>query len=143
MLCVDVNVLLHLSNRASSSHEMARAWYADATRHGEPIVIPESVAVGFVRLATSRRVLAQPLTPDQALEFLDTMLESPRITMFAAKASSYSTFRTTVTTLGLRGNDVTDAWIAAVARDLSAAVVTFDRGFLRYPGLRVVNPAEG
>lgn len=142
MLCVDVNVLLHLSNRDSPSHEAARAWFLDAFASGEPMVIPEIVAVGFVRLATSRRVSPQPLTPDQALTFLDSMLESPLITMFAAKASSYSTFRTTVTSLGLRGNDVTDAWIASVARDLSAAVVTFDRGFLRYPGLRVLNPAE-
>lgn len=142
MLCVDVNVLLHLSNRASPSHVTARAWFDEVTDAGELIAIPEAVAVGFVRLATNRRVLTNPLSPEQALEFLDAMLELPRITMFAAKPSTYATFRTTVMTLGLRGNDVPDAWIASVARDLAAAVVTFDRGFLRFPGMRVVNPAE-
>lgn len=138
MLCVDVNVLLHLSNRGSRSHEAASAWFADATASGEPIVIPESVAVGFVRLATGRYVSARPLTPEQALDVLESFLDSPRITMFAARSSSYATFRSTVMALGLRGNDVPDAWIASVARDLSAAVVTFDRGFRRFPDLRVL-----
>lgn len=142
MLCVDVNVLLHLSNGDSPSHEAAVAWLADATISGEPVVVPESVAVSFVRIATDRRALDQPITPTQAFEFLDALLESPRITMFVAKPSTYETFRATVTALGLRGNDVPDAWIASIAKDLSASVVSFDRGFLRFPGLRVLNPAE-
>ena len=37
-------------------------------------------------------------------------------------------------------NDVTDAYLAAMALEQGATWVTRDRGFLRFPGLRVQDP---
>lgn len=142
MHCVDVNVQVHLSNADSPAHSAALAWLDHALNHGEVIAIPEVVASGFVRVATDRRILARPITGEQAFTFLDQLLTSPRVTMFAARSATYATFRSLVAGLGLRGNDIPDAWIAAVAMDLDASLVTFDRGFQRYPRLRVINPAH-
>ena len=43
--------------------------------------------------------------------------------------------------LGLAGQDVPDAALAALALDLGAPMVTSDRGFRRLPGLTVIDPA--
>ncbi len=142
MLCVDVNVLIHLSNRASLQHDSAIAWLEQTITSGESIVIPEIVAAGFVRVSTDRRILENPITAEQALDLIESLLASPRSTMFAARTRTFTIFKTLAIDLGLRGNDITDAWIAAISLDLDATLVTFDRGFRRFPHLRVFDPAE-
>lgn len=46
-------------------------------------------------------------------------------------------------TLSLRASLVPDAYLAALAIEERAELVTFDRGFARYPGLRWRSPADG
>ncbi len=140
MLCVDVNVLIHLSNRSSAQHATAAGWLENAIARGEPIVIPETVATGFVRISTDRRIMETPITTDNAFSFVDALLASPKISMFAARTKTFSIFKSLATDLGLTGNDVPDAWLAALAIDIDATLVTFDRGFRRIPQLRVIEP---
>jgi predicted nucleic acid-binding protein len=45
--------------------------------------------------------------------------------------------------LKLRGNDVNDAHLAALALENNATLVTADRGFGRFSSLRVFDPLEG
>lgn len=45
-----------------------------------------------------------------------------------------------ITTLGLCGNDINDVWLAALAIEHSATLVTTDQGFVRFPGLSRNNP---
>ena len=46
------------------------------------------------------------------------------------------------TKLKLRGNDINDAFLAALAFEYDATLVTADKGFSRFPGLRVLNPTD-
>jgi predicted nucleic acid-binding protein len=43
---------------------------------------------------------------------------------------------------GIRGGSLTDAYLAAFAIENDATFVTFDRGFAKFPGLKVLNPAD-
>ena len=49
-------------------------------------------------------------------------------------------FASYVQELRLTGNDVPDAYLAALAVDHEATFVSLDRGFRRFPGLQLVNP---
>ena len=49
-------------------------------------------------------------------------------------------FRGLVEQHGLRGNDIPDAYLAALALEQGATWVTTDRGFARYEGLRLLDP---
>jgi len=40
----------------------------------------------------------------------------------------------------LEGNDIPDAWFAALAIEAGCEWITLDRGFARYPGLRTGSP---
>ena len=45
--------------------------------------------------------------------------------------------------LGLRASDVPDAHLAALALERNATLATLDRGFARFPGLRLLDPTSG
>jgi hypothetical protein len=49
-------------------------------------------------------------------------------------------FSAYVQELRLTGNDVPDAYLAALAVDHEATLVSLDRGFRRFPGLRLLDP---
>jgi predicted nucleic acid-binding protein len=49
-------------------------------------------------------------------------------------------FHDLVSQHGLRGNDIPDAYLAALALEQGATWVTTDRGFARYEGLRLLDP---
>ena len=42
----------------------------------------------------------------------------------------------------LCGNDINDAWLAALAIEHRATLVSTDRGFFRFPGLDWLNPMK-
>jgi predicted nucleic acid-binding protein len=50
--------------------------------------------------------------------------------------------RDLVTSQRLRGSDVPDAYLASVAMEQGATMVTLDRGFRRFEGLRVLDPLQ-
>jgi predicted nucleic acid-binding protein len=51
-------------------------------------------------------------------------------------------FSTFLTDLDLVGNDVNDAWLAALAIEHRATLVSNDEGFARFPGHAWINPAD-
>jgi uncharacterized protein len=51
-----------------------------------------------------------------------------------------SLFAGFITSLKLCGNDINDAWLAALAIEHRATLVSTDEGFGRFPGLRRLNP---
>ena len=140
MLCVDVNVLVYAANRESERHLESRAWLSTALASPEVVVIPDVVAAAFVRIATDSRILPTPLHPDEAFSLIDWIVQHPRASFLGSDDRTRALFRDAVSTLGLRGDDVPDAWLAASAMAVDATLVTYDRGFRRFPGLRTYEP---
>ncbi len=138
MNLVDVNVLIYAFQPACPDHQPWREWL-DRARH-EPFAIPDEVATGFVRIVTNRRVFARPSTVDEALAFLDALRASPGWRMPERPAARWAALRELCAATGARGADVPDAWLAALAREWDATLVSADRDFARYPGVRWLNP---
>lgn len=140
MLCADVNVLVDLVNRSGSRHGRVREWWEAVLASPETVIVPDFVAASFVRVVTDRRILPRPVTADHAFEFLDRVTDAPRVVLVPGSTAAWVRFRSLTSDLALTGNDVPDARLAAVAFDLNATVVSADRGFRRFPGLRVIDP---
>jgi len=141
MLCADVNLLVDLVNRGGRRHEAVRAWWEATQQSPEAVLVPDFVAASFVRVVTDRRILPRPMSSDEAFDFLDRMLQAPRVVVVHGAPETWARFRELTTGLGLTGSDVPDARLAAVAVSMDATVVTGDRGFRRFPGVRVIDPA--
>jgi len=140
MLCVDVNVLVHAVNTQDAHHAQAGAWLQETLRGPEWVLLPDSVVTGFARIVTNSRILPSPLHPDRAFALVDWILGQPRAAALGADDSTREIFRTLVSSLGLRGNDIPDAWLAASAMSVGATFVTYDRGFRRFPDLKTLTP---
>ncbi len=135
MLLPDVNVALAAFRPDHVHHEPARA-FLDAARAGdEPIGLSTFVLSSVTRLATNPRVFVRPDPIDAVLDYLDALLDAPG-QLVVDRDSHWLRFAALCRELQLRGNLVPDAHLAALALEHRAELVTFDRGFGKFPRLR-------
>lgn len=140
MLCADVNVLVDAFRTDAPGHPEARAWLDDARRGTEPLVLLPEVASAFVRIVSNRRIWRLPSSATDALAFVSALRASPAVRWQHAGARQWEIFDGLVHELGLTGDDVPDAYLAAAALEVGATFVTSDRGFARFRDLKVVAP---
>lgn len=140
MLFLDVNVLVGAQRNDDSPHSRTmRTWLDGALAGHEPLGVSELALSAMVRIVTHPRVFEQPSTPAQALEFADALLASHRVAVVRPGPRHWAIFTDLVGSQRLRGNDVPDAYYAAVALESGATVVTADQSFHRY-GVRTLDP---
>lgn len=136
MKIVDVNVLLYAVNEHSDQHTRVRRWWERALRGDESIGLPWLVLSGFLRISTNPRVYPLPLTVDQALDQVGDWLSADVATTISEKANHWPTLRKVLREIGTAGNLTTDAHLATLAITHDAALVSCDRDFGRFSGLR-------
>jgi uncharacterized protein len=135
VLLPDVNVLLAGFRSDHVHHKLARRFLEEARSRGATIGLADVALSSVVRLATNSRVFVRPDRVDAALAFLDILLEPPAQLVLAGP-THWTRFAELCRHLQLRANLVPDAYLAAIALEQGAQLITFDRGFGRYPGLR-------
>lgn len=141
MQSVDVNVLLYAANSSSEHHQAASRLLVALMSAPERVVILPLVALGFLRLASDRRVFARPLTPDQAMGYLHSLTAHPHIAITSPAPSHITVFERLFAHHRPVGPDVTDVYLAACAIDMGASWLSFDRGFERFADLDWKLPA--
>jgi toxin-antitoxin system PIN domain toxin len=130
----DVNVLVAAFRRDHQHHAVALQWLdgarlACAEGHTSLALLP-MVIVAFLRLVTNRRVFIDPDSIEDALTFVDALLDSPGVELQPC-AEEWPILRAKLIARGHKGNEVTDAWIASATESSSEHLVTFDRDFLK------------
>jgi len=141
LLVPDVNVLLNAYFTRLEHHDGAHTWL-QRVRTGDDLVgMPDLVLSSFVRIATNPRVFPERLSADDALEFCGMIRGSSAVVRLVGGPRHWQTFSSLVRAAAITGPDVADAYLAAFALENNATFVTFDRGFQRFPGLRVIEPA--
>lgn len=128
----DVNVLVAAFCTDHSHHAAARAWLAQA-RHacaqGSESLTLLPMAVGsFRRLVTNRRLFVEPDSLEDAIAFIDAVLESPGVRL-ANCGDAWPLLRNKLLTLTLHEDLVTNTWITSAVEGLAEHLVTFDRDF--------------
>ena len=132
----DVNVLVHAVNAASQQHAVAQPALAASMRAGEAALTWHSL-LGFLRLTTRSGILAKPLQIEQALTILQSWLAYPGVSVLAPGERHADLLSRLLLGAGIGGNLAPDAHLAAIAIEHQAQMVTFDRDFERFAGLRV------
>lgn len=132
MKIVDANVLLYAVNRQSAQHQAAHRWLTNALSGSEVVGLPWVSLLAFVRLSTSRRIFASPLSPGDAMTLVESWLAQPAAVAVEPTIRHSSVLCGLLEEAGTAGNLTTDAHIAALAIEHGATVVTFDRDFERF-----------
>ncbi|MCL2316001.1 MAG: PIN domain-containing protein [Actinomycetia bacterium] len=139
---LDVNILVAAHQPLHAHHDLAARWLSHHLSGATgSVVVPDIVWAGFARVTTNLHAFNPPATPQDAALFAEAVTRAPAYCGIAGLADGVQPFFGTVVRAQARGNLVTDAYIAAVALQLGAAVATFDRDFRRFDGLRIVTPA--
>ena len=142
MILIDVNLLLYAYNSAAPEHSVARQWLEETFSNPEPVLLPWTTVLGFLRIATSPKVWSQPLLISQAVEIVDSWLSLPNVTVIQAGDRHWPILRELLPASQSRGALVPDAHLAALAIEHGAVLFTNDRDFARYDGVRIANPLE-
>jgi len=137
---VDLNILLYAVNEDAGHHRVVRRWWEGALSGDEPVGLPWIVLLGFLRLATHARVFPRPLDPEDALARIDTWLGLENTRLVLETEGHWHTLRDLLERAGTAGNLTTDAHLAALAIGHGAVLVSCDRDFGRFTGLRWENP---
>jgi toxin-antitoxin system PIN domain toxin len=130
----DINILLAASRTDHVHHQPALGWLRSTLTRcasGESIEILPMVGAGFLRLATNRRVFTDPMPAAAALDFIESVLAVPGATV-PTIGSEWPLFKGLIAEHGLIGNEIPDAWVAAVVKSLGLRLVSFDRGFRKW-----------
>jgi hypothetical protein len=140
---VDLNLLLYAVNSDAPHHERARAWWEALLESDEQVGLAWVVILGFLRLSTRPGVFPSPLTPNQALDVVDSWLGHPSVATVGPTARHWPILRGLIGSAGTAGSLTTDAHLAAIAVEYSATLCSADNDFARFqPALRFLNPLQ-
>jgi toxin-antitoxin system PIN domain toxin len=140
LLLPDLNILIGAHRSDSSMHARCRDWLRAAYAGDEAFGICAPVLIGLVRILTHPRVFLPPDTHDQAFAFVDSLLGHPNALLLNPGRDHLSLFEGLCRGADAHGDLVTDAYLAALAIETGAVLVSADRDFARFPGLRWRQP---
>ena len=132
----DTNLLIHAANPLGPEHASARHALDEAVREPTGIGLAWLPLVGFVRLSTMARVMPKPLSVADALADVRGWLEHPNARLLQPGVRHMDILARLLLEAGTAGNLTSDAHIAAIAIEHNAEVLTFDKDFARFTGLR-------
>jgi toxin-antitoxin system PIN domain toxin len=143
MMLPDINLLIHAHNTRSPRHEAARAWWDAALGGTEGIGLAWVTILGFIRIATHRGILMNPMTPSAAAERVEEWLGLPHVHIPVPAEGHFARLRAHIENLGAAGNLVTDAHLATLAIERGYILHSTDADFARFRGLKWINPLKG
>lgn len=142
MRCVDVNVLVYASRDDTPDHARYREWLQAARLADEPLGVPSACLSGFLRVVSHPRIFSRPTPLAEALSFAAAVRASPNHVAIEPGPRHWALFVELCRRVQARGNDVPDAYLAALAIEQGATWWSADRGFARFDGLRWRHPLD-
>ena len=121
-------------------HARCRDWLLAAYAGEEAFGICPPVLIGLVRILTHPRVFRPADSHDQAFAFVRSLVGHPNALLLNPGRDHLSLFEGLCRPADAQGDRVTDAYLAALAIETGAVLVSADRDFARFPGLRWRQP---
>lgn len=136
----DVNLLIYAIDEEAPRHAKARAWLEEVLSGTEAVAFAWAVLLGFVRISTNPVALENPLSAEEALDYIDGWLEQPVADVVHPTPDHASILRELLGPTGAAGNLTSDAHLAALAMEHGAELCSCDTDFARFTGLRWMDP---
>jgi uncharacterized protein len=111
-------------------------------RDDEPLALSSLVLSGFLRVVTYHRVFREPTPLATAVDFVQALRSSPNAVSVGPGGRHWDIFLELCREIGAHGDDVPDAYHAAIAVKNGATWYSADRGFARFRSLRWAHPLD-
>jgi toxin-antitoxin system PIN domain toxin len=142
MRLLDVNILVHAHREDSERHSEIKEWLIEALDSPEGVAVSELVLSGCVRIITHPKIFSKPTPLVLALEFVESFRNLEGVLILSPGGKHWKIFTDLCRKAEARGNMVPDAYHAALAIETGCEWITLDRGFSRYPGLKMTHPLD-
>ena len=93
-----------------------------------------------IRIATHRKVFKTPTPLSDVLLFIDGVRDAPSFVLLEPGLQHWGLMERLCRVVGVTGNLVSDAYLAALALEADAELITADRDFAKFPRLRFRHP---
>lgn len=140
MIIPDANILIYAHDEACPWHKSAHAWWVGALSGPEPVGLAWVVVLAVTRLLTHPTLCENPLSPAQVRGLVEDWLSYPHVRLIHVSDNALGRFFDLLEEAGTGGNLSTDALIALHALEHSAVVISQDRDFDRFAGVKRINP---
>lgn len=141
MVVPDANVLLYAVNSASAHHEESLEWLDRSLAGAEAVGFSWVVLLAFIRVSTNRSVLPEALDVGDSTAQVQAWLSAPAAVQPEPTVRHAEVLRGLLLDSGTAGNLTTDAHLAALAIEHGGTIVSYDRDFGRFTGVRHQLPA--
>ncbi len=140
MFLLDVNVLVYAHREDTLGHLAYREWLESVINGNAAYGYSELVLSGFLRVVTHPRVFEMPSALSSAVRFVNQIRDAPHAVCLAPGPMHWKIFLQCIEQIDAKGNDIPDAYHAALAMEWNCVWVTTDKGFKRFKGLKVRHP---
>jgi uncharacterized protein len=140
VILADINVLVYAHRQDLPQHDRLSAWLGEEVESGRSFGLCDTSLTGFLRVVTNGRIFTNPTPLGEALLSIEELREQPGAVHLSPGSRHWGIFTELCSTVGARANDIPDAYLAALAIESGSELVTADRGFGRFPGLRWSTP---
>lgn len=140
MFLMDVNVLVYAHRKDTANHSDYRQWLESVINGHAAFAYSELVLSGFLRVVTHPKVFEIPSTLSSAIRFTEQIRNLSNAVCLAPGSMHWQIFVECLDQINATGNDIPDAYHAALAIEWNCEWVTADKGFKRFKGLKVRHP---
>src|SRR2546429_3659368 len=141
MLLPDVNVVLYAARTDAVNHQKYYQWLDNAFASNQ-VVLADIVIAGFVRILTNRKAFPLPTPIETAFSHIENLIAQPSCVRLQPAEHHWSIFKDLCKSADVKAAMVTDAWLAAIAIEHGCELITTDRDFARFKGLKWRHPLD-
>lgn len=142
MILLDTNVMLAAQRADHPHHGDVHGWFKDLTSGSDQFGVPSTVWASYLRLTTNRRIFKVPTPVADAFAFLVAVRSQPNHLPVEPGDRHFALLEELCRQADAVADLVPDAALAAIAIEHGLQLVSFDRDFARFPGLRWRLPGE-
>ena len=134
----DANLLIYAYDERSDVHGRAKSWL-EAVMVRDQVILTWQTIMAFIRIMTSSRGAA-PLHIDDAVEIVEEWLVRDNVQIISFDKNTWPLIAATIKNGQANGDLAMDAHLAGLALSCGATLVTRDRDFSRFDGLKLIDP---
>jgi len=127
MILMDVNVLVYAHREGVRDHHAYREWLESVINSNTAYAYSELVLSGLVRVVTHPRIFERPSSLDVAIAFTEQIRAAPQAVGLLPGNNHWEIFLQCLKQISAKGNDVADAYQAALALEWGCDWVTTSR----------------
>ena len=137
---LDANILIYAHRSEDPHHAASLRWLQQVLTDGEQVYASAMAEVALLRITTNKRMGLSASPPAAVFELLTYLHALPNYARLELVPGQFGRLESICAALNLSGNDMNDAYLAALALENDLTLASADRGFERFAGLKLVNP---